>query len=232
MKSILSKFFFSFLIVCGALSSINTVLAADNFCYCETDTTKLSQIADPTNPQKVTYWCSPKPLPVGECNTETAKKTLPQAQYLTCTGGRFKTDTDCQAEGKAWKERRDATLKALGKTGATGGVGTGLIFRAIPSCVFEDHLELSGECGSVNVFVTLLINLANAVFAIIGALALAAFIYGGFMLILSQGSPEKIKTGTDAMLAAFIGLAIAFGGYFLVRFLGEAIGLKEGFNLK
>ena len=91
---------------------------------------------------------------------------------------------------------------------------------------------LTQKCRDVSIFIVLIINLGSYIFTIIGALALAVFVYGGFMFILSAGNPEKIKKGIDAMLAAVIGLVIAFGGYFLIRFLGEAIQVKPEFRLK
>jgi hypothetical protein len=51
------------------------------------------------------------------------------------------------------------------------------------------------------------------------------------MLILSEGSPEKVKKGTGAMMAALIGLAVVFGAYLLVKVLGTAIGIEDRFNL-
>jgi hypothetical protein len=83
----------------------------------------------------------------------------------------------------------------------------------------------------VSVFIKLAVNIASVLLTIIGSLALAVFIYGGFMLILSEGSPEKVKKGTGAMMAALIGLAVVFGAYLLVKVLGTAIGIEDRFNL-
>ncbi len=219
------------LAVLGGLFVAADARAADQFCFCATDVSKLDQIDDPGSDQKVAAWCSGAAIASSACNSDAVRQSqLPQGQFLTCQGA--DTVKACQSLLTQWKDQRDKARKTLSGTQTVGGSGSGLIFRAIPSCVFQDKLDLSGECGSVNVFITLLINLANALFGIIGAVALAAFIYGGFLFILSSGNSEKITQGKDAMLAAFIGLAIAFGGYFLVRFLGEALGLKEGFNLK
>jgi hypothetical protein len=84
----------------------------------------------------------------------------------------------------------------------------------------------SGQCRDVGIFVVLLIRVGKYVFSIIGALALLFFVYGGFTLILSQGNSEKVKKGMGIMSAAFIGLVIVFGAYFLVNFLSNALGVK------
>ena len=106
--------------------------------------------------------------------------------------------------------------------------------KFIPQCALDNptgNAATEGECRSVSVFVTLLINIANYLFSIVGALALIFFIYGGFTLILSRGATEQVKKGKDIMVAAVIGLIIVFGAYMLVRFLGTAIGLKSGYEL-
>jgi len=81
----------------------------------------------------------------------------------------------------------------------------------------------SGDCRDVSIFVTLAIAVGKYIFSIIGALALLFFIYGGFTLILSQGNSEKVKKGMGIMAAAFVGLVIVFGAYFLVQFLSSAV---------
>lgn len=86
-------------------------------------------------------------------------------------------------------------------------------------------------CDNVNIFIWLAINVGTYIFTFIGALALLFFVYGGFMLILSQGKADKIKQGTGAMTAAVIGLIIAFGAYALINFLGTTIGLKADKSL-
>ena len=104
--------------------------------------------------------------------------------------------------------------------------------QIIPKCALDNPGPGvdEGECRSVSVFVTLLINIANYLFTIVGALALLFFIYGGFTLILSRGATESVKKGKDIMVAAVIGLIIVFGAYMLVRFLGVAVGLKGDYK--
>lgn len=58
------------------------------------------------------------------------------------------------------------------------------------------------------------------------------FIYGGFTLILSRGNSEQTSKGIEIITAAVIGLVVVFGAYMLVRFLGEALDLKEVYQLK
>lgn len=98
--------------------------------------------------------------------------------------------------------------------------------KFIPDCALGDKVE--GECADVGIFVTLLINVGKYIFTIVGALALLAFVYGGFTLILSQGNAEKVKKGTGIIVAAITGLIIVFSAYILVQFLGTAVEVKQG----
>ena len=185
----------------------------------------------------------------GQCFCSTDYGTAPTAdavcspvaeQYCTSEGSRFKlcswqpSPADCDTWVINWKKENNAFLGAKATTDqqAQRAACTGLICSALPPCVFDDKWNPNGECADISVFVKTLIGFGRVLFSIIGALALVMFIYGGFILILSQGNPEKVKKGTGAMVAAVIGLVIAFGGYVLVKFLGDAVGLKEGFRLK
>ncbi len=88
------------------------------------------------------------------------------------------------------------------------------------------QLTPKGECADVSIFVTLAIAVGKYVFSIVGALALLFFIYGGFVLIFSQGNKEKVKSGMGIMAAAGVGLVIVFSAYVLVQFLSGALGVS------
>lgn len=153
-----------------------------------------------------------------EC--KKGSNSLRQYNFDSCTP---QTDNDaCNKAYLDWQSKQAAATAA--RSDATKS-------KFIPDCALTDKLDLGGQCGDVSIFVVLLLNASNYLFTIIGAVALAVFVYGGFMLIVSQGSEEKITKGMDAIKASIVGLAIAFGGYFIIKFLGESIGLKEAFKL-
>lgn len=68
-------------------------------------------------------------------------------------------------------------------------------------------------------------RIIKTVLGIVGALALAMFIYGGLTWLTSGGSPDKIKKGKDILMWAVIGLVVIFSSYTLVDFLLKAFGL-------
>ncbi len=66
---------------------------------------------------------------------------------------------------------------------------------------------------------TLISNVINSIFGIVGSLALLMFIYGGLMWMTSGGSQEKVKTGREVIQWAAIGLIVIFLSYMMVRFV-------------
>lgn len=109
-----------------------------------------------------------------------------------------------------------------------------LVGKFIPKCVIDPPTgdpKTEGQCRSISIYIILLLNIVNYLFGIVGALALLFFIYGGFTLILSRGKSEQTEKGKEIIVAAVVGLVIVFSAYMLVRFLGEAVGLKEVYKL-
>jgi hypothetical protein len=70
-------------------------------------------------------------------------------------------------------------------------------------------------------------NIIKTILTIVGALALAMFVYGGFTWLTSGGSAEKIQSGKKIIIWAVIGLVIIFASYTLVDFLLTAFGLQN-----
>lgn len=66
-------------------------------------------------------------------------------------------------------------------------------------------------------------NIIKAGLGIVGSLALATFILGGFFWVTSAGNEEKIKKGKDMILWASFGLAVIFFSYALVTFVINAV---------
>ncbi|KKQ40168.1 MAG: hypothetical protein US58_C0023G0002 [Candidatus Magasanikbacteria bacterium GW2011_GWA2_37_8] len=134
----------------------------------------------------------------------------------------------CKDALTVWDKNKDATQRAAITFSRDTGGWTSVF---IPTCALDDALPPDSPCRNVSIFVQLLINVARYLFGIVGALALLFFIYGGFTMILSGGSAEKTKKGTQIIVAAVIGLAITFSAYLLVSFLGESLGVQTQFLL-
>lgn len=230
----LRKIFFAVIGMIGLIvgwSGIQPALAAGK-CFCYTPDSA-SPPAACENPilKKPTDLCNPEDFRKNDKN-----------KFVICEGPI--EEALCGKKIVAWKSDLETRQKAAAQksSGLSTGSGDGFFYSAIHGCATEDKLDfktdstgqksVAGPCGDVSIFVTVLIQLSKNVFGVIGGLALLAFVYGGFMLILSEGNPERVKKGTDAMMAAAIGLAIAFGGYALVKIIGDSLGLAGPFKLQ
>ncbi|MEK7084390.1 MAG: pilin, partial [Patescibacteria group bacterium] len=96
--------------------------------------------------------------------------------------------------------------------------------RLLPPCAFD------GTCQNINDILEVAIKYGKFAFGMIGALAFIMFVYGGLMMILSMGSPERVKTGRNALIAAVVGLVVAFSAYLLIDFVLDAFRVSEGFR--
>jgi len=81
--------------------------------------------------------------------------------------------------------------------------------------------------GSASSLVAVLLNF---VFMITGAIGLAYFIYGSFILLTSQAEPEKINQGKRIIYGAIIGIIITLSSVFLVRLITSGFLKIPGFG--
>ena len=71
-------------------------------------------------------------------------------------------------------------------------------------------------------------NVIKAILGIVGSLALAMFILGGFTWVTSAGNDEKVKKGKEMITWAALGLVVIFLSYALVTFVIGAITSGSG----
>ena len=210
MKKILLLIFFALFIVFTPLES-----KAAGKCFCASDLSNYN----PAEAAKYSASCYPAAT-TQDC--DPAKLKLTNFVGMKCE--LKQDDPACSNAAALWateivklstKKEEKAVEKSQGFQGSI-----------MPDCVLNDTLTVSPECRDASIFIVTLINVGRYLFSIIGALALVMFIYGGFLMIISRGNSEQVKKGTGAMVAAVTGLIIAFGGYVLIKFLGDAIGVS------
>lgn len=78
------------------------------------------------------------------------------------------------------------------------------------------------KAGSTNipVFVGTAIK---QVLRIVGAVAFAVFVFGGFLWLTSAGNTDRVKQGSETMLWAAIGICIIFASYAILQFVITAL---------
>jgi len=199
--------------------------AEAGYCFCATDLANVK----PDESSKITEASCFVAASSDECLAKGASTDVFKGScfFYPESSAADRGERACNDQITKWQADKGKTVAAAETfTSSFRGVSS----KLIPQCLLEN--ELSKECRDVSIFVYFLIQLARYLFGIIGALALVMFVYGGFTLILSQGSSEKVKKGTEIIVAAVIGLVIMFGAYMLVSFLGEAVNIQSQFKLK
>ncbi len=81
---------------------------------------------------------------------------------------------------------------------------------------------LSNPLGTTNIR-TVIGRIIQAILGVTGSIALLMFVYGGFLWLISGGSPEKVKKGKDAMKWAIFGLVVIIGAYMIVSTIVTAL---------
>lgn len=71
---------------------------------------------------------------------------------------------------------------------------------------------------------TLIGRVISAAMGIVGSLALAMFIYGGFLWMTAAGNSESVTKGKNVLIWASLGLIVIFTSYALVKFVFSTIG--------
>lgn len=62
-------------------------------------------------------------------------------------------------------------------------------------------------------------KIINVVIGVLGVVAVAVMIYGGFLFLTAQGDPGKIKKGKDSITWGIIGLIIALLSWSIINFV-------------
>ena len=62
-------------------------------------------------------------------------------------------------------------------------------------------------------------KIINVVLGVLGVVAVAVVIYGGFLFLTAQGDPGKIKKGKDSITWGIIGLIIALLSWSIINFV-------------
>jgi len=222
---IFSKIFLFTLVLFSAFFRPSAVLAVD-YCYCELnlETATLDQM-------KSTSATVCKAMSNDACEKyATDLVGEGKVNFLCYPAASLKY---CNAQKTSWQKDRSQKIKEAEAVAVQAEKDQAATqSQILPECVLKDKLDLQSKCGDITIFVELMIDIVNYLLGFVGGLALLFFIYGGFILILSGGSPDKITQGKEAMVSALIGLVVTFCGYALVSYLGAIVGISSKYILK
>ena len=102
---------------------------------------------------------------------------------------------------------------------------------AFPIPYWPDDAKPLISCSGVDCNLCELINTSQNIISFAMTLLLAVFApimlaYGGIMIMISRGSPEKFGTGKKALTGAIIGIAVGLGAFLIINEFVTLIGVK------
>lgn len=77
---------------------------------------------------------------------------------------------------------------------------------------------------------TIISKLLPYIFGGAGLILLLYLIFGGFEIMLSGGSPERVKSGQARITNALVGFIIIFISFWIVQAVGLLLGLNSVFE--
>lgn len=89
----------------------------------------------------------------------------------------------------------------------------------------SQKVDPKDQVCTLNDFIRIAVNLSKIILGLTGSLALLAFVYGGFVFLLSGGSAQNVEKGKGILKAAVIGLVIVFASYAIIKFVMNTAGL-------
>ena len=89
----------------------------------------------------------------------------------------------------------------------------------------QEGMNFNPLCGLYLASDNLIGNIFNIIFIVVVILALAFLIYGGIKWITSGGDKAGVESARNMIVAALVGLVIAFLAYFIVQIIFQLFGL-------
>ena len=94
--------------------------------------------------------------------------------------------------------------------------------QAYIECTIGAGKTLPNPLGTTDIK-ELIARIISIVLGLIGAIALALFVYGGLVWMTSGGSPNRIKQGKDILIWAIVGLVVIFTSYIILNFVFQTL---------
>lgn len=98
-----------------------------------------------------------------------------------------------------------------------------VVFPAAVLAATNQSIQLPNPLGTVVDPRVLIGQVIGAVLGIVGSIALAMFLWGGFLWMTSAGNQERVTKGKNVILWASFGLAVIFSAYILVIQILKAV---------
>ena len=85
----------------------------------------------------------------------------------------------------------------------------------------------SSDSCTVNHFVELMINVSTWILGIMGSVALALFVYGGFVWVTAAGNASRIDQGKNILTGTVVAIIIILGAFAGINFVADLLGASS-----
>lgn len=132
-------------------------------------------------------------------------------------------------EEEAQAEGGDQSDPQNGEDEADGGSAGGGSQATIGGDVCDDpgisaELKEAAGCNTNQTLVPVVTGIIQVVLGLVGIVAVAVMIYGGFTYLTSTGNPAKIAKAKNILLYGIVGVVVAGLAYAIVFFVSKVLG--------
>lgn len=107
---------------------------------------------------------------------------------------------------------------------------TKVLAQSTPLCNGDTGINTAIGCVPFNDTNALVGFILGWAIGIGGGLAFLLMIYAGFMVLTSQGNPERLKAGQELLTSALAGIIMLVFSVFILKFIGVDILKLPGFG--
>lgn len=101
-------------------------------------------------------------------------------------------------------------------------------FKILAQSLNINGTSLQGPLSGIDSLGGLVSKVLTFLLPLAGIILLFVLIWGGYDFMMSQGSPEKIKSAQAKITTGIIGFILLVFSYLLVRVISSIFGLNEG----
>lgn len=93
-------------------------------------------------------------------------------------------------------------------------------------------LVQSGDCTAhgtcqISDLMEIVVRVTTIILGLTGTVVLVAFVYAGFLFLISAGSSEKITQAKTIIKGAVIGMLVVFLSFTIITFVFKALGVTD-----
>jgi hypothetical protein len=93
----------------------------------------------------------------------------------------------------------------------------------------DGQQEFTGPLEGIDSIASVINIVLPFIYALAGLLLFLYLAWGGYDFLMSQGSPEKVKSGQAKITAAIIGFILLVLSYLIVKVLSLVLGFNSSF---